>query len=126
VLDHYATLVTLLGAVLAGLITAWVKLGKPLLQFFDDWRGAPARPGVPKRLGVMERTANIEQAQQENRAEMGRQSVQLRALDMGQLEVLRRVGLVEAQVHPNGGGSLADKVNVIADAVTSQADGSST
>jgi len=34
--------------------------------------------------------------------------------------------LVEAQVHPNGGGSLADKVNVIADAVTSQADGSST
>ena len=45
---------------IAGTI-AWVapKL-KRLNYLFDDWNGEPARPGVPRRMGVMERLEQIE------------------------------------------------------------------
>lgn len=29
-------------------------------SFLDDWQGHPARPGVPVRLGVLERLSNVE------------------------------------------------------------------
>ena len=40
---------------------AWVapKLRR-LNYLFDDWNGEPARPGVPRRMGVMERLEKIE------------------------------------------------------------------
>lgn len=47
-------------ATVAGTV-AWVapKL-KRLNYLFDDWNGEPARPGVPRRMGVMERLEQIE------------------------------------------------------------------
>ena len=119
-----AAALTVLAMVSAGVVKIGRK-GRRLSRLVDDFLGEEARPGVARRPGLMERTANIEQTQNENRAEMARQSIQLRALDQGQVEMLRRIGLVEAQVHPNGGGSMADKVNVIADAIVGEGSGSS-
>lgn len=47
-------------ATIAGTV-AWVapKL-KRLNYLFDDWNGEPARPGVSRRAGVMERLEQIE------------------------------------------------------------------
>jgi hypothetical protein len=59
-------------------------------EFLDDWRGTPARPGVPERLGVMVRLDGIE----------------------GQTQVIpeldRRVARMEHELRPNNGGSLRD------------------
>jgi len=57
------------GAVATGLGLAFslARIGRRLWRqfqalddFLDDWRGEPARPGVPGRAGVMERLASIE------------------------------------------------------------------
>lgn len=57
------------GAVAAGLGLLFVltRIGRrvwalfqALDDFFDDWRGSPARAGVPRRAGVMERLESIE------------------------------------------------------------------
>lgn len=57
------------GAVAAGLGLLFVltRIGRrvwalfqALDDFFDDWRGSPARAGVPSRAGVMERLGSIE------------------------------------------------------------------
>ncbi|GIH27605.1 hypothetical protein Aph01nite_59150 [Acrocarpospora phusangensis] len=50
-------------AVIVGGITALVvvrKSLKKLSDFMDDWNGEPDRPGVPGRLGVMQRLEAIE------------------------------------------------------------------
>lgn len=50
-----------------GLVTVLARGGQRLWRlfqstddFFDDWKGAPARPGVKERPGVMARLAAIE------------------------------------------------------------------
>lgn len=53
-----------------------VRLLKRLGDAFDDWQGQPARPGVPERPGVM-----------------------------------RRLEMIESELHPNGGSSLRDAIN---------------
>jgi hypothetical protein len=52
-------------------------------QFMDDWSGEEERPGVPGRLGVMERVSGIEE----------------------------RLGRFEHELYPNSGGSLRDAVD---------------
>lgn len=52
-------------------------------DFIDDWRGTPARPGVPARSGVMERIDQIEDT----------------------------VRTVAHEVRPNGGQSMRDAIN---------------
>lgn len=37
------------------------RLGRGLGQMLEDWRGQPARPGVPAKPGVMERLAQVEE-----------------------------------------------------------------
>lgn len=59
-------------------------------DFLDDWRGEPARPGVPARQGIMARLEWIEQ----------------------------RVAMVEREVRPNGGRSLKDQVTRIETAIS--------
>jgi HAMP domain-containing protein len=59
-------------------------------DFLDDWNGEPARPGVPRRPGHLERLGNVESS-------------------------VRRI---EEQMHNNGGSSLRDQVDLIAEAVT--------
>lgn len=59
-----------LAAILALLTGLWVWIGRPIRrewrtnrefqrQFRSDWLGEPDRPGVPARIGVMERLAEI-------------------------------------------------------------------
>lgn len=49
---------------LAGIVTFLRKKIKPvtdaLHRFLEDWSGEPERPGVPARLGVMQRLSAIE------------------------------------------------------------------
>lgn len=49
----------------------------------DDWRGRPARPGVPAQPGVLERLARQEDA----------------------------LARIDAELHPNGGSSVRDVLN---------------
>lgn len=37
-----------------------VTLLKKTGMFLDDWNGEPARPGVPVRLGILERLSRVE------------------------------------------------------------------
>ena len=64
----------------------WRKLGRPLRHFLADWAGEPPRPGYPGRPGVPER--------------------------LERLEV--RVANVEAELSPNGGRSVRDRVEALA------------
>lgn len=54
--------ITWLGLVTAVLgIVAWVaRQTHRLTEMLTDWRGTEARPGVPRRPGVMERLEKIE------------------------------------------------------------------
>lgn len=87
-------------SVLAGAILAiskgmkWVRATlRKAEAFFDDWSGEAARPGHDRVPGVLERIAVMEQ----------------------------RLKRVEAEVKPNGGGSLRDAVDRI-DGVVSNPD----
>jgi hypothetical protein len=64
-------------------------------DFRDDWRGSPARPGVAARPGVMERMATIEG-------------------QTGQIpRLVERVEAIEHEMHPNGGDSLRDQLDIV-------------
>lgn len=61
-----------------------------LQNFLSDWNGEPERPGVDRRLGVMERFEVIE----------------------------RTLAGITHEVKPNDGGSMHDKINRIETQVT--------
>lgn len=46
--------------ILAGFAVWLRKLMRRLDNLLEDWNGSPARPGVPRRAGVMERLEKIE------------------------------------------------------------------
>lgn len=96
-----AAAIVAFGAVFALLIRAARKatrMSKKVSNFLEDWNGEPARPGVPGRPGAMERLSRVEIAVDE----------------------------VRMQVNPNGGGSMRDTVNMIADVVVGISDEKST
>lgn len=111
-LDSFSIIVSLLGILIS--VCTWIglKIIKPITQMYRDWFGEPPRPDVgdPGRQGVLQR---------------------IHAVDMGNLEIIRRqdmaseeqlllksrVGALEKQLYPNGGSSMADKINAIAEAV---------
>jgi hypothetical protein len=69
-------------SVLAGVTVSGVGLAakvwpvvRRLDDFFDDWSGAPARPGVAAKPGVMQRLADLEQGQSDrDRAQQAQQA----------------------------------------------------
>ncbi|MER6367465.1 hypothetical protein ABT255_03635 [Streptomyces mirabilis] len=71
------------GTALWRLIRAAAHLFRRTSQFLDDWYGEEGRPGVPARLGVMERVSGMEE----------------------------RLGHVWHEVYPNNGSSLRDAVD---------------
>ena len=46
--------------VMTGMIAWMSRQMHRVSQMLDDWRGTEARPGVPRRPGVMERLEKIE------------------------------------------------------------------
>jgi len=91
-----ATSAILIAAGLVAALTVLLKAVGWMLRtlhrlgdFLDDWNGEPARPGVPRRPGHLERLQNVESS-------------------------VRRI---EEQMHNNGGSSLRDQVDTIAKAV---------
>lgn len=79
-----------------GIVYTLVRKLKPwmdsLRNFFEDWNGIPARPGVDAKPGVMERLAKLE-------------------------DIHLEVAEIKAEVKPNHGGSMRDQVTRIEDAV---------
>lgn len=76
-------------------IISWIsKYIRPIYKkidtAMDDFNGRPARPGVPAQPGMMERFQTIEGW----------------ALKYGPI-----IDRLDHEMHPNGGGSLADAVN---------------
>lgn len=68
------------------------RLTKRVRLFLDDWAGEEARPGVDATPGVME---------------------QLKTLNTTMGDFDARLHGVEAQLSPNGGSSLHDRVTAI-------------
>lgn len=87
---------------LAAIAFIWLVVRKvrPFFEgirnFLEDWNGTIARPGVERRAGVMERLDNVD----------GRLTTVEVELDKA-----------NHQLHPNGGSSVADKVNQIKEVV---------
>lgn len=87
----------------AGLALVW-RAGRALLRLVrrlddiaDDWKGTQGRPGVPGRLGLLERVTAIEE----------RTGCMADCLD----GIDRRVQRIEGEVLSNGGASMRDAVD---------------
>jgi hypothetical protein len=94
-----------------GVAGRWVwQTGRKLARLADDLTGEPARPGMPNgRPGVLDRLSSMEDGQT---AQLDRlSSIEERLLTLGTVE--SRLGAVEAQLKPNGGGSLRDAVDML-------------
>ena len=93
-----AQIAGLVAAAAAGLAGA-IYIGRVVIQFsrrighfLDDWFGEPAREGQPERPGVMSRLARQ---------------------DLRQARAEQRLARIEAELKPNGGGSIKDQVTRI-------------
>lgn len=64
-------LFSLIGLIVAGITWLYLKVLRPLILLIEDWAGQDGRPGVPRRLGVMERLANIDRGQTEHATRIG-------------------------------------------------------
>ena len=86
---------------------AWKNLRPPtkgIEHFLEDWNGEPPRPGVPARLGMMQRVANIETSQI-NTANHQTKTDEWFEMYGPIIDKLHH------EMHPNSGSSMADAVN---------------
>lgn len=104
-----AALVVVLGALAAIGRKVWRRVS----QFLDDWNGEPPRRGVEARPGVMERMKALDDGNLHIIARVA-------AVEEAERSTAQRLRAIESELHPNGGGSLRDQVNVIRDAVITQ------
>src|SRR5262245_60622699 len=92
-----AAVLTAIG-VIGRAVVVGVRFFRKFSQFLDDLIGEPARPGFPEgRPGLFDRLASIE-------AKQAAVVATLAALEA-------RTAAVEAQLHPNGGDSLRDRID---------------
>lgn len=90
------------GAAVAAVLLLWntgariIRAVRRLVHFVDGWEGYPARPGIPARPGVLEQLAEL-------------------------ADRLDRVEHRTAQLTPNGGSHMVDKVERIAKRVDEHA-----
>lgn len=89
--------ITALAALAWRIIRTLLTLVRRLTAMADDLLGAPARPGHDARPGVMARMARIEDCTTRTAERMA--------------SVESRVGRIEHELHPNGGGSLRDALD---------------
>lgn len=92
---------------IAIVLWAWKNLRPPtkgIEHFLEDWNGEPARPGVPPRLGMMQRVANIETSQS---TAAGLQA----KTDLWFEKYGPIIDKLDHEMHPNSGSSMADAVN---------------
>jgi len=86
--------------IIIGVGIAWKYLKPPtkgMNHFLQDWNGEPDRKGVPARPGVMQRLQTID--------ESGTRT------DLWMEKYGPIIDKLDHEMHPNGGGSLADAVN---------------
>lgn len=109
------TLAVLVSAII-GAAVALVSASKWLWQLFrrlsnmlDDMLGEAARNGLPARPGIVEELGII-------KALLAGLVPQLEQLERRQAASERRLATIEAQLLPNGGGSLRDAVDRLAPA----------
>lgn len=107
-----AGLVTVMLTALAGLGVGgrWLwRTARKFTTFVDDWIGEDPRPGLPEgRPGVLATLYGLKTDAAAARAE----AVAARVETAAELAALReRVTAIEAQLAPNGGGSLRDAVD---------------
>jgi hypothetical protein len=76
-------------------LRALVRIIARVDEVVDDWTGTPARPGVSARPGLMERVSAIEG-----------QTCQIP-------DLAERVRAIEHEMHPNGGDSLRDQLDIV-------------
>lgn len=103
-----AAVTLMLGTVfgLAKLAVFLWRFVRKINQFIDDLNGQPARPGISEeRPGMLARMFQFERRQRDLMNN-------LRAL-------VERVGAIEAELKPNGGGSMRDTIEAIAASVPS-------
>ena len=108
-------------AVLGGLFASLgyiIRVVYRTSRTIDDLRGEPARPGFPARLGILERMAASEAATTATAGEVSatRQDLAALATQLGGLSRQIEEGIVPAvaQLTPNHGASLHDKITQIA------------
>ncbi len=99
--------------ILAAIAAVWKSVTwvhgrmRKIFRLVDDLAGEEPRPGFPGRPGLLTRVSSIETLQRAHgeRLERG---------DSGFDEVRERLQRIEAELHPNGGGSLRDQVDRVA------------
>ena len=100
-MDTFVVVVLGAAGVVSAVAVIWKQAILPVMHlveemkdFLDDWKGEPKRPGVPRRMGVLER---LEEHDSELR-------------------------MIRSEVKPNGGASLRDAVNRTEGKVTQMAE----
>ncbi len=106
-------MLTALGLVLAALRWLWIGAQK-MVRLADDLLGEPAQGLQPERPGIVKRLSTIEEVMAQRLDAIDER--QARIEDVQRI-IQERLTLVEAQLKPNGGGSLRDTIDRTADRV---------
>lgn len=139
VVEVVASFVGILAFIGAVIFKPLRRLLRNIGEFLDDWRGEPARAGVPGRLGVMARFETLEANQiqlskdraevkaalvkAEREAQHTRDVIKRALLESGAqttatltdidgrlADVQAKTDVVHSELTPNGGGSMKDQL----------------
>lgn len=122
----FAGWIETLAAAVVVVSAMWVLARKTIRRvgnFLDDWAGEPERRGVAARAGVMERLA----AGDAKTDRLDARQTEMLALIHANTQLLgthtTQLHAIDAELHPNGGGSLRDDIRAIRRQVSTPTDG---